>query len=191
LRGNGMCFARAVAAQYRWEPDALAEDHELHARLLADGYRVAFAPAARVQTWMPASLAGARGQNERWERGRLDALRRYAPRLLRQGLRQRSWAPIDGALELLLPPFTIAGGAATILIALGALLGSLVVSVLAGLALLAQALYLLRGLTLLPARSPRFYLALLWAPVFVVWKIPVYLGAALRRGSIAWVRTAR
>ncbi|MGN6361251.1 MAG: glycosyltransferase family 2 protein [Thermomicrobiales bacterium] len=191
LRGNGMCFAREVAAHYRWEPDALAEDHELHSRLVADGYRVAFAPTARVQTWMPASLVAARSQNERWERGRLDALRRYTPHLLHQGLQQRSWAPIDGALERLIPPFTIAGGGAVVLVALGALLGSLAVIVPAGLALLAQGLYILRGLTLLPARSPRFYLSLLWAPVFIVWKFPVYLGAALRRGSTPWLRTAR
>jgi cellulose synthase/poly-beta-1,6-N-acetylglucosamine synthase-like glycosyltransferase len=107
LRGNGMCIARACAAQVPWNSESLAEDYDLHARLLAAGFRVTFAPEASVRTQLPQSRAVARTQTERWERGRLDAMRQQVPALLGHGLRRLSWRSIDGAIELLIPPFSV------------------------------------------------------------------------------------
>lgn len=191
LRGNGVCMTHEIAQTYRWNPESLTEDYELHSRLLLAGHRVALASRARVLTQMPTTLTSARSQNVRWERGRLAVWRAFGAPLVRAGLRRRSWVPIDGAIELAIPPFSIL--VATLLVALGAGLllrtGLIVALALCGLG--AVGAYLWRGLLLAPTRSPKIYLALLGAPLFLLWKIPVYLVAALRQGRGNWVRTAR
>jgi 1,2-diacylglycerol 3-beta-glucosyltransferase len=39
--------------------------------------------------------------------------------------------------------------------------------------------------------TPRAYLSLAYAPVYMLWKIGVYLRAAVRKGAAVWVRTPR
>ena len=191
LRGNGMCFARPIAARYGWNPTALTEDYELHATLQLAGLRVAYAGEVAVRTQMPTTLTVVRSQSNRWERGRLQVMARFAPRLLLSGLRRRSWAPIDGALELLIPPFSIVVGLAAALLAVALVARQPAAGALAAIGLGAQALYVARALMLIPGRSPGLYLALLCAPFFIAWKVPLYLVAAFRRGSGQWTRTAR
>jgi 1,2-diacylglycerol 3-beta-glucosyltransferase len=191
LRGNGMCIARACAEQFQWDVDSLTEDYELHGRLLAAGLRVTFAPAAIVKTELPQSRSVARKQSERWERGRLDAMRRQVPTLLGRGLRRRSWASIDGAIELLIPPFSIFIALTLVLLGLSLWAGSgwLIAVAVTGLA--AQCLYTLRGLALASRRYPHIYRALLFVPAFVVWRLWLYLSVLTRRGWVQWTRTDR
>lgn len=61
---------------------------------------------------------------------------------------------------------------------------------MAGLVLLGQLLYVVAGLRLAQARA-RAYAALLLAPAYMLWKLGVYLSAALGRHDGRWVRTAR
>jgi len=191
LRGNGMCIARDTAAQFPWDTGSLTEDYELHGRLLAAGLRVTFAPDAIVRTQLPQSLAVARTQSERWERGRLDAMRHHVPALLVHGLRRGSWSSIDGAIELITPPFSIFIALMVALLGLSvrSRIASLIVVAAMGLA--AQCLYTLRGLVLASARYPRIYRALLFVPVFVLWRLWQYLGVLGRRGRVEWTRTVR
>src|SRR5579859_2295128 len=81
LKGNGMMFAAGLAQRYHWAAE-LAEDIELHMRILLDGERVYFAPDAMVWAEMPDSLAASESQHRRWEVGRLRLARRYVPHLL-------------------------------------------------------------------------------------------------------------
>jgi 1,2-diacylglycerol 3-beta-glucosyltransferase len=191
LRGNGMCIARECAAQFPWDSDSLAEDYELHGRLLAAGLRVTFAPEAVIRTQLPQSLAVARTQSERWERGRLDAMRNHVPSLLGQGLRRHSWASIDGALELVIPPFSIFIALMLVLLGLSILSGVTPLIVVAAVGLVAQCLYTLRGLALASAKYPHIYRALLFVPVFVVWRVWQYLAVLTRRRRVQWTRTTR
>jgi cellulose synthase/poly-beta-1,6-N-acetylglucosamine synthase-like glycosyltransferase len=191
LRGNGMCIARRCAAQFAWDSDSLAEDYELHGRLLAAGLRVAFAPDAIVRTQMPQSLDAARTQSERWERGRLDAMRRHVSSLLGHGLRRLSWASIDGAVELLIPPFSILIVLTIALLWLSLLSDIVPLIVVAIMGLVAQCLYTLRGLVLASARYPHIYRSLLVAPAFVLWRLGLYLGVLARRERVQWTPTAR
>jgi glycosyltransferase involved in cell wall biosynthesis/cellulose synthase/poly-beta-1,6-N-acetylglucosamine synthase-like glycosyltransferase len=191
LRGNGMCIARDCAAQFAWDSDSLAEDYELHGRLLAAGLRVSFAPEAVVHTQLPHSLAAARTQSARWERGRLDAMRRHAPALLAQGIKRHAWASIDGAIELLTPPFSIFAVLMLALFALSVLSGIPALIVTATLGLIAQGLYTLRGLALASTRYPNIYRALLLVPAFVAWRLGSYLAVLVRRRPVQWTRTER
>jgi len=191
LRGNGMCIARDFAERFPWNPDSLAEDYELHGRLLVAGLHVTFAPEAVVRTRLPGSLAVARKQNERWERGRLDAMRHHVPSLLGHGLRHRSWSSIDGALELLIPPFSVLIALMLALLGLSILSGVQSLIVMAAIGLVAQCLYTLRGVVLASRHYQHIYRALLYVPAFVIWRLCLYLGVLSRRGRVQWTRTVR
>jgi cellulose synthase/poly-beta-1,6-N-acetylglucosamine synthase-like glycosyltransferase len=189
LKGNGMVFARDIAMQHPW-PVSLTEDIEYHMALIMAGERVMFAPDAVVWAEMPGTLAASHTQNVRWERGRMEMIRRYVPELLAAALRRRSFLLFDAAIEQLIPPFSIQAMSG-VAVLLGALfLGSLPGVLLAAFILAGQAVYVLNGLML--AGVPRkVYQALLYAPLFIVWKLWLYVRVLLGFDRGGWVRTAR
>jgi cellulose synthase/poly-beta-1,6-N-acetylglucosamine synthase-like glycosyltransferase len=190
LKGNGMCFAAPVLERFAWQWFSLAEDAEFHLALVSEGTRVDFAPETWVLADMPVTLAQARSQNERWERGRVLLLHSRVLRLVLDALRERSALRLDAALEHALPPLSVPFALGTACLA-GALVTSHAsLAALAAAGLLGQVAYLLSGLLLV--RAPlRLYLALAYAPVYVLWKLWLYVGALTRPGGAAWVRTAR
>jgi len=190
LRGNGMCFATPVLARFGWEAFTLAEDAEFHLQLVEAGLKVSYAPEATVLAEMPVSLRHSRSQNVRWERGRLQMLRRFGPRLLAEGLRRRDPVRLDAVAEQLVPPLSLLTGFATLAYALTALLRVRGARRLAAAVLLGQALYVVTGLRLVKA-GPRAYAALLLSPPYVAWKIAVYIAAATGIQDSRWVRTIR
>ena len=189
LKGNGMVFAADIPRRYRWTND-LAEDVEYHMQLILAGERVTFAPEAVLYAAMPTTLRGAQTQNVRWERGRLEQVRRYAPQLLRASLARRSFLLFDAAVEQLIPPFSVIIGA-TLALLPAAILARARRTTALGLALLAgEAIYSLAALVL--ARAPRsVYRALLYAPAFIAWKTWLYIRVLLGLDRAGWVRTAR
>jgi 1,2-diacylglycerol 3-beta-glucosyltransferase len=189
LKGNGMVFAHDIARQHPW-PVSLTEDIEYHMALILAGERVMFAPDAVVWAEMPGTLAAAHTQNVRWERGRMEMIRRYVPALLAAALRRRSFLLFDAAIEQLIPPFSMLA-IMSVAVLLGALLlGSGPGLLLAAFLLAGQALYVLNGLVL--AGVPRkVYQALLYAPLFVAWKLWLYMRVLLGFDRGGWVRTAR
>jgi cellulose synthase/poly-beta-1,6-N-acetylglucosamine synthase-like glycosyltransferase len=213
LKGNGMMFAAALARRYHWAAE-LAEDIELHMRILLDGERVYFAPDAMVWAEMPDSLAASESQHHRWEVGRLRLARRYVPQLLRaalsalwSGQARRAFVLFDAVMEHLIPPFAILVGASAMLLLAGLLTGAeraaglvaasaaveslMVFNLLLSLGLLAgEAVYLLAALRLVQA-PPSAYWQLLYAPVYIFWKVGQYLRAWLGQSEQAWVRTHR
>jgi glycosyltransferase involved in cell wall biosynthesis len=195
LYGNGMAFAAPVLARRQWS-DHLTEDIEFQMELLLDGQLVAYAPDAVVEAAMPPSLAGARTQNERWERGRIDLARRYVPRLARAatvtGGRTRI-ALVDGVLDHLVPPLSVLAAAVG-----GVAVAETVVSVGRGdsrwraawVNPLVLLFHVATGLVL--ARVPAsVYRSLLHAPAMVAWKIGLWVRMLARPGSVDWIRTAR
>src|SRR5262245_16505669 len=105
LQGNGMLFRAELMHQHQWTAH-LTEDVEFHMSLIAAGEQVLFSPDAVVWAEMPSTLAGSTSQNERWERGRLEMLRRYLPRLVRdasgalgRGQWRRAYLNFDAAME--------------------------------------------------------------------------------------------
>jgi len=191
LRGNGMCLARSIVERFQWDPSSASEDHELHMRLLKEHLTVAFAPDAHAYSQMPNSLQAARSQNVRWERGKLDVMVAYSPRLLLGGLRALNWPMIDGALELMVPPFSLTFGLGFVLLGLSLLSGSLPAIGMGIFIAGALLVYTVRGLIIMPVRSTRLFLALLYAPWFIAWKFGVYITVAFGAGKGEWVRTAR
>jgi cellulose synthase/poly-beta-1,6-N-acetylglucosamine synthase-like glycosyltransferase len=189
LKGNGMVFAADILRKHRWSA-ALTEDIEYHMTLILAGERAMFAPDATVWAEMPDSLQAAQSQNERWEQGRMEMVRRFVPQLLGEALRRRSFLLFDAAIEQLIPPFSIVTGAslATLLVAL-ALRNPTGIMVAAAI-VLGQAVYVACGLIL--SGAPRSaYRSLLFAPAFMVWKGWLYVRLLLGMKPGEWIRTAR
>lgn len=190
LRGNGMCFAAAILDRFGWDAFSLAEDAEFHLRLVEAGCKVSYAPEAIVLAEMPSSLRASRSQNVRWERGRLQLLRQFGPRLLADGLRRRDPVRLDAVTEQLAPPLSLLTGLATLNLAVTAALRARGARRLAAAIVVGQVLYVITGLRLVGAAA-RAYAALLFSPLYVVWKMGIYIAAATGLGNTRWVRTAR
>lgn len=192
LKGNGMCFRAEVYERFPWS-GSLTEDIEMHTALVLTGERVTFAPEAQVQAEMPGTLRDSQTQNERWERGRWEMARASVGPLLRQAFDTRRFAPLDAATEHLIPPTAILAAVLAFCLLAGAGLawaghaGVWWGAVALGVGL---AIYLLVGLWMVRAPG-RVWLALLYAPFYVAWKIPLLVGVVFSRGAQRWVRTQR
>jgi len=189
LKGNGMVFSAEIVREYLWSA-SLTEDIEYHMALILGAQRVTFAPDAIVWAEMPSSLKAARTQNVRWERGRQEMVRQYVPRLLRAALARRKFLLFDAAVEQIIPPFSLVA-AASLLSLVGALALQSIPAVLLGVFLLVgQAVYILAGLWLSGAPK-KVYQALLYVPVFIVWKVWLYLRVLIGLDRKGWTRTVR
>jgi 1,2-diacylglycerol 3-beta-glucosyltransferase len=190
LKGNGMCFAAPVLERFPWLWFTLAEDVEFHLALVRAGVRVDFAPDTWVLADMPVTLAQAASQNTRWERGRLELLKRAVPELFAIAVRRRSLLAFDAAMEQVIPPQSVPLAFSALCLGLGVVLNLPTAAALGGLSLLGQSIYLIAALALV--RAPlRVYSALAYAPVYLVWKIGIYARALILPKSKRWVRTAR
>lgn len=199
LLGNGMAFDPATLRARSWT-DHLTEDAELQLELLRDGITVAFAADACVAAEMPDTLEAAQSQHDRWEQGRLDLAKRHVPGLLQDAVRggpAGRIAPLDGAVDMLVPPFSIvvaaSGGWATVAAARWLLRPSaasrrdLIVAVaVVG----SQVCYVLSALRMVEA-PPAVYRSLLGAPRMVAWKSRQWLRVLVRPRDDGWIRTAR
>lgn len=190
LKGNGMCFRAEVLNQLDWQWFTLAEDVELHLALVRAGLRVEFAPEAQVDADMPVSFGQASSQNERWERGRLQMLRHRVPHLFEEAIEARCPIRLDAVIEQLIPPMSVPISAALAALAGALMLQSVPLSILAGIGLLGQAVHLLAGLVLVGAPA-RAYVALAYAPLYVIWKLVLYARALVSTRTMSWIRTAR
>jgi 1,2-diacylglycerol 3-beta-glucosyltransferase len=197
LKGNGMCFSREVLERVPWSGESITEDIEYTLRLVLEGIRIEFVPEAVVRAQMPTGGRQAATQRQRWEGGRYGLMKR-AFALLAQGIRMRRIAVIDRAAELIIPPFV----ELVTLPALGLLIGGLWLWLAPeaigarwmlwgwGGILASLAAYLAIGLAL--ARVPMAVaFSLLFAPLYIFWKLGLYGAMILRRGAGGWQRTER
>lgn len=189
LKGNGMAFRAEILARQGWPAHSVVEDLELGTSLLLDGVLVHYNPDAVVRAEMAATRKQAESQRKRWEGGRLEIFRKYAPSLVRAWLVHRQVRYFDGFMELLIPPLSV------LMLALAAvfpasLLGASKWVPLLGFSFAGLAFYVLSGLAL--RRAPAvIWLYLAAAPFFIFWKVLLYLKMMRGRGSREWVRTQR
>ena len=189
LKGNGMVFTAEVMRGHRWTA-SLTEDVEFHMNLVLDGKRVTFAPDAVVWAEMPNTLGNSTTQNARWERGRIQMVQRYVPTLLKRALAQRSYVMADAAMEQLIPPTSVLAFLIIACLVGGIALGSAAGTALGVVLLIGLAVYILTGLLL--ARAPgKVYLAMIYAPFLMLWKVWLYIKVLINPNKSGWVRTAR
>ncbi len=193
LRGNGMCFTKALIRDVPYDAFSVVEDIEHGIKLGEKGRVVRYVREASVQGEVASTERTARSQRIRWEGGRSRLARELAPRLLQRALRERNRVCLDLALDLLVPPLAVLLAAITI--GLGA---SIAVSFLVGHATVALwiwgacaaslVVYGLRGWQL-SGTGVRGLLDLAYVPVFVIWKLTLRLRRSW--GTTEWIRSAR
>jgi len=192
LMGTGMAFPWALFSALPLASGHLAEDMELGVDLIRQGQGAVLVSAARV-TSPPAAEGDTLEQRKRWEHGFLSVALRQALPLLAEGLGRGRPALLALGLDLLVPPLALmAAGIVGVWVVLAAFVAAGASSAplwaLTGIAGIAGALVLaawaVYGRQLLrPA-------ALLRLPLYVMWKLPLYLRFITGRES-RWVRTRR
>jgi hypothetical protein len=215
LMGDAMCFRREVLEAYPWVgSDSLTEDREYGIYLLTQGVRVHFASEAISLGQATSRWRDATGQRLRWTGGASQLRKRYLRRLLATAWRQRNLDALDRALELALPPFSwlclMPLGLVLLQLALGA--GSLVEAFSDGVSwadladlvdgtqatlsvsvLLAATAFVYPFVGLLAERAPlrSLVVALIYGPVYAVWRVWLALVVRSRQGRVQWIRTRR
>lgn len=192
LTGTGMAFDWKTFAAAPLASGDIVEDLGLGLALLRAGIRPRLVEQAQVRS-APAGIAESRGQRQRWEHGFLATALRQSPRLLLRGLLAPSRSLFALGLHLLVPPlallFLLSGMALLATCAL-VLAGASWAAALA----LGTAMAAAGSATLLAwFREGRAWLApaaLLRAPLYILWKAPLY-ARFLIAPETRWVRTRR
>ena len=194
LLGTGMALPWLLFESANLASANIVEDLEMglefaeagHSPLMIEGAAVVSEPASEKETVE---------QRRRWEGGFLVSAAKRAPLILARSLRNGDAAGLFAAIDLLIPPFALLLLLDGIVLLLAAF-----VSTLAG-ASLWPALVLTfslaaAGISLLAvwvAGGSRFIRlsGLAKLPLYLVWKLPLYLGLARRGAPKEWVRTGR
>lgn len=193
LTGSGMAFPWPLFAGLDLATGNVVEDLALGIDLIEQGAAPVFEDAATV--WSDCSSdEGTRTQRSRWEGGFIGTMRQFAGRLIASGIARADRRRIWMGLHLMVPPLSlllavnvvatvVAGGLALLgadawpALALGGLLAAMGVAVL--LAWAVEGRHHIRASVLLRA------------PLYLVWKLALYLRIASGRQRVAWTRTER
>lgn len=178
--GDSVCLRRDVLQKVGWGA-GLTEDHELRQKLLLRGISIAYAPEAIGYGEAPPTWNEARTQRLRWMKGAKEVNKSFRRKLLWEGLKLKSPATIDAALEATFPTFSTVAAMAVVFTTIS----------------LTPPWFKFTGLivaypffALLIAKAPpRAFLALLGGPLFLAWRAAAALRLRLFPSEIAWVRT--
>jgi cellulose synthase/poly-beta-1,6-N-acetylglucosamine synthase-like glycosyltransferase len=188
LKGNGMAFATEILRKYGWPAHSVVEDVEFSLLLLEDRINVHYNPKAIIRSEMAVSHAQASSQRERWEGGRFALAADLVPRLAKKCL-QGEFRFFHALMDLAVPPLS-----ALILAIMAALLLS---GILFPATLVFPLLYLVSIIFYvasgqLQMQAPlRLWCYLAAAPLYVLWKLLIYLKMAVVGKGNNWVRTTR
>ena len=192
LFGTGMAFPWTIFSRFELATSDAVEDLRLSLTLARRGVRVHLDEETRV-TSAAAALEDSLAQRRRWEHGFLVNAARHGMPLLVKGFARRSRHLGALGAHLLVPPlallFLVAGVAA-----LPAIAAALANGTTGPLVLLAISLMTAVTATGLAwrreGRSTLSLAALARAPLYVLWKIPLYVGFVSSRQR-EWNRTRR
>jgi cellulose synthase/poly-beta-1,6-N-acetylglucosamine synthase-like glycosyltransferase len=195
LTGSGMAFPWKVLREAPETGSNLVEDLVIGLELALAGTPALACPEAAIESELPDRDSAAVGQRRRWEHGQMATALRYGPRLVAAAFTRARLDLLALALDLLVPPLallvTLLGLAAAL--ALGAALilkVSLLPAVIlaAGLGAVALGVFTSWAAFARDSLPLRYLLAI---PLYLAWKIPVYLAFFLRRRQSSWERTRR
>lgn len=194
LVGTGMAFPWPLFDRSALATDNIVEDLEMGLELAASGFPPKLVDDAVV--WSDAATqSNTFDQRRRWEGGYLQSAIRWAPRLLARSLRSQGVRESWAAISLLIPPFALLLSADAIIFVSSIFttrfshanpwpslfLGASIFTAVGSL----SAAWVMGG-------SRFVSLGALWrAPIYLLWKIPLYLGLARRGAPKEWLRTGR
>jgi cellulose synthase/poly-beta-1,6-N-acetylglucosamine synthase-like glycosyltransferase len=193
LTGTGMAFPWQVLQSIDLASGHIVEDMKLGIDLAIAGYPPQFCADANVVSRLPQDQQVAEGQRTRWEHGHMQVMKKYIPELLRAAISQRRSDLLMIAFDLCVPPLAllvlIYVGTTTLSLAAALLTASWVslfpVTVVGLFVFLAILIAWTRF-----GRSELPLLNLLAIPLYILWKVPLYLKFVIRPLS-AWNSTQR
>jgi cellulose synthase/poly-beta-1,6-N-acetylglucosamine synthase-like glycosyltransferase len=193
LTGTGMAFPWAVIQAAALASGNIVEDMQLGVDLAIAGYPPLFCDNTRVTGLLPQQEQAAKKQRTRWEHGHLQTILTQVPKLLQAALSQKRFDLLAIAFDLAIPPLSLLVLLWMAVAGLSLLAGVAGLSWLPGLLLVSEGVLIFLSILVawlgfgraeLPAQ------ALLAAPLYLLWKIPLYF-AFLIRPQTEWVRTDR
>ncbi len=193
LLGAGICFPVGILQRYGWDAFTVGEDLEYYAKLALQGESICFAYDAKIFYRESSSLKQATSQRMRWSSGKFAIAWKYGIKLLLRGLTERNIVKFDAALPLIFPNHSL-----SINISLVGLLLSFVLPVthkfafvgwFITLCLIQVGIFIL-GIFYTNNKFNKF-IAIFFAPLFLIWKMAIDCLSALGLGRKKWVRTER
>lgn len=101
LQGNGFCVPRQVLKDVPFQSTSIVEDADYAIELALRDVQVRYVDSARVLSRMTRTIKDAAPQRLRWATGIFQLMMRSIPRLVFQGMAQRRWQLVEGAVNLL------------------------------------------------------------------------------------------
>jgi cellulose synthase/poly-beta-1,6-N-acetylglucosamine synthase-like glycosyltransferase len=192
--GDSICFRVDILRKLGWG-EGLTEDYHLRHKLILDGMRIAYEPAALGYGEAPITWSQARAQRARWLRGTHDSSQQFVKHLIFEGTKRRNLAMLDGALQASFPSYSTLSVLTLILLVGQVLINYFIKHIFpwsligAWAALVATLLiYPLVGLAL--ERAPaRAYIAILVGPYFILWRTWLAFISRFGRKQVTWIRT--
>ncbi|MEM7726988.1 MAG: glycosyltransferase family 2 protein [Cyanobacteria bacterium P01_A01_bin.45] len=193
LAGTGMAFPWKVIKSVDLASGSIVEDMKLGIDLVLAGHEPIICPKATVFGYLPSEQKTAKSQRTRWEHGHLQTLLTYTPQLLRASWQQKRPKLLISAMDLSIPPLSLLVVIWLALTPVAFLWGIWGISWLSATVLSAAGLSLLTAIGIAWAGFARKdipFLELLAIPIYILWKIPVYL-RFLFQPQKTWERTRR
>ena len=192
--GDSICFRADILQKMGWG-EGLTEDYQLRQRLLLGGIKITYEPAAIGYGEAALTWSQAKAQRARWLRGAYDASQQFARQLLKESLKHRDGALLDGTLQAYLPSYSTLTIITTFIFLLQLLLnwtlpGSILfINLMMWLSIwVILFVYPLIGLAL--EKAPlKAYLVIVSGPFFILWRTWLAFSVRLRNRSVVWVRT--
>lgn len=193
LTGSGMAFPWSVIRQVSLASSKTVDDMQLTLDLSVIGYPPIYCPTASVTGRLMKGKA-AKSQRSRWEHGHLEVLLQQVPHLLQAAWKQRRLDLLAMALDLSIPPMSllalswISVSGIVLLLSLAGIPSTFVVDLLGCSGLLIGAAIFTAWFGF--AADSISIAELLSTPLYILWKLPIYL-AFLVKPKTRWVSTER
>ncbi|MDJ0734018.1 MAG: glycosyltransferase family 2 protein [Nostocaceae cyanobacterium] len=193
LTGTGMAFPWSVIQTAPIASANIVEDMQLSLDLAIAGKAPLFCPAAKVTGYLPQQKQAAKSQRTRWEHGHLQTLLTQVPRLLKASIIQKRFDLLTIALDLCVPPLSL-----LVMMWIIAMGGGLLVGIWAG-KWVPSILIAIEGIMIFLSIFQAWLkfgrehipgLNFLAVPIYMFWKLPLYLSFLVQRQT-KWIRTER
>jgi cellulose synthase/poly-beta-1,6-N-acetylglucosamine synthase-like glycosyltransferase len=195
LTGSGMAFPWHLLRDAPDTGSMLVEDLVMGIEIALQGHPAESCPAVHVSSDLPPGRAAGLRQRRRWEHGQLHTLVTYAPRLISVGLAERRMSLIGLGLDLLVPPLAL------LVILQGAMLAlALAAASVSGISIVpatlaAASLFVVGSAVIISwmafGRQTLAFRHLVLVPLYLLWKVPLYVTLLLKGKQKSWERTDR
>jgi cellulose synthase/poly-beta-1,6-N-acetylglucosamine synthase-like glycosyltransferase len=193
LLGTGMAFPWSMIRSVDLANGHLLEDAKLGLDLAIAGHKPMLCPQAKVTSDLPSSSVAATSQKTRWVHGHFQMIQTYVPILFKEAIHQKRFDLLTSILDLCVPPLSLLVIAWLLVMASSIISGILGASWIPAITATIAGFCLLTGLVITWINFARQELPLdklLTIPLYILWKIPVYVQFLVKPQTI-WLRTQR